>query len=1182
MAGLVRDTKTILLHGGMQDSVDDFLIEAPNMELVENGVHDKDGVISKRRGFDALPTIAPSTTVVGGPSLVAVGDSSVQVYDEAVGEWSSVSANTVLGTSDLKFSTEFLPGASAFSVVQVSDRFIIAYQTRKDSPRELPAEDPGHDVYVEVWTGTGARIKRHRFEGYRDPRLSQAPSDKCMLVMLKSLTTGAYVDGTQADAYAVRVNPETLAATAPQSLGFAVDPLGGDYEFAKAALQGTSYAGAFGESAVEEPLFSKFGRYYGNYAVGTDGTKHYVVYESLSRIRIASFSMNSGAPLVTVGLPITSTSTTTKYRVLDLHVTAGSKAYLLLSKEEPNVSGANNELASSVSVYALSKFTLGVTDSGSVWSVINTNLFKDSTDIAGAYVHLDVPVVAVCGSVCVVGTSFYVAFSTLAWRTAYGAGGAVSQTGFNLTGQYPTTYLYEGTVSSLLSDKEVTMSGWRLGSQLSGNADGVSLCMSQWDIVQAGSAGYTGSADHYTCPGLQSPYTNVLCKYTSEAARLTPLAVLGANRTLVVPPEVSAYASHLPTLSSTDAGVLVVTPVISQAAQVTIPGNGDAEQVIITAGTFRAEVSEVSLGTGVPAVYTSDGVLLCSNIPLYFDGGGIGEMAPLTTPIIMGAGVFEDPHTIGLAIDCSPPADLAEVFALKAVASYTDRQGNIHRSAPSRVVYVVKGALNDASNAPEHGAGYLSPTVKLALTTPLTCLDEEGTYLYEVFLLDGATYRLAASVPIDLSDSSGPVLCDVAISDETAPSDQYVRFGKILYTEGGVLPSDVVPSCTTFALGGDRLVGVTDDPLATFVYSKPLTTGIAPEFPNAYYLPLGVGVSVVAIAAMDDKYVLFGLDSIRVIYGQGPSATGQGSGFAVLKLPANVGCLDAQSVVEIPNGVMFRSRAGFYVLGRDLGLTPVFGANDFLTGSRVVAATNVPKSSEVRFLLAADGGPLDSDGPTPDSTRPATPKYGNAYRSGIALCYSYDANKWSTFSNYTGIASTLLNGEYVRLKNSTTVWKEADHWADPTGDNLLKLITPWIKLRSIQDYGQLWKATLLGRYLSTFVEDEAGDLDAGDIQVKVAYDYANTDVDTKLWRASNELQPVERDSAVVSPGALRLQVRPERQKCSSVRFTIEEKNTADADGLTYRPGQGFEITSIDLELGMRPGTNTALPAKSKK
>lgn len=1149
---LQKDTKTVLLHAGMQDHVDDFLIESPAVEYVENGRFDKDGVISKRNGFEALESngLDPDddgapTVIAGGASLVVPFAGGVSTYDPDTAAWRTTTTEVTFTSVERVYSTEAAAAGDHYHIGKVGENYVVVYEASSDNA--LAPEDC--TVVIEVVAPSGVAVARWTVEGYY-PQVAvpSAATNHAIVTYLEDAVGGE-------DLKVVRVNTEakTLSATRTQlSLGVAASEHYICPDITSVPVAGRSFANWAPARA--------------NYKLAPTQTGAVVVYFTddaapVLRYRLIASASPTAAPTLGTATTLTTLPTAghptndTIGKVLDAHF-RGTSLFVLYSYYVPN----DNTVPDPDVAYL--KVTDGsTTQQLDAWSGYKSGALDPEDD-------MQVVPIYTCGTLVSDGTTLWAAWSGL---------GMSDDGGISLVGRDDpagVSYTQIATMPVALSAETTRHRyvGWRLASKFALDGDTAYLALQQnlqRCITTARSGGSAG--DLITVASSSTPLTTYLCKVTTSA--LTPVAALSANKGVVTSPGGGATASTLPECLLTGEVCTTIVPVQEEAAVANFETGGeDIDDVFAgAAGSRRAEVWSVVLDVTPPVTSVGDNVLFASGIPLWFDGQRFVENTPLTRPEILW--VYGDNTTNPLQPDPAP-GNLDDVHAVQCTYSYTDKNGTTHRSAPGSVTYIPK-------NPKAVVADPTSDVFSLYVTSPLSAMPSEDYLTLEVYLLTEDVYKRVATKTVPAYVSSGSyVTVDVRLA---VGADTVVSTGRALYTEGGVLPADPIPYCNSFVHAAGRLVGVTDDPRSTLVYSKPLETNVSPEFPAAFSFPLPPGLRVVGVAGLDDKIVVFAEDSVYVVYGQGPSASGRGAAFATFRLPTPVGCLDPKSVVETPDGIMFRGRRGFYMLKRDLSIGPILGASDILEGRSVVSATPLTKYGEVRFLLETTGTTVDSDGPTPDSTRPPTPKYGNSNTNNPALVYNYERNQWSVFSNYEGVSAALLNGEYCRLRSDYSVWRETPgEYSDPSGSNLLKIITPWIKLRNLQDFGRIYKATFLGRYLSAFTEDDNGDLDAGDITIKAAYDYEKNDTQTKVWRASEELQPELRDGQSVGADRLQVVFVPKRQKCSAIRFTLEETPTADADGLTYRTGRGWEIPAIDLEVGMRSGSNKSLSAQRKK
>jgi hypothetical protein len=423
-----------------------------------------------------------------------------------------------------------------------------------------------------------------------------------------------------------------------------------------------------------------------------------------------------------------------------------------------------------------------------------------------------------------------------------------------------------------------------------------------------------------------------------------------------------------------------------------------------------------------------------------------------------------------------------------------------------------------------------------------------------------------------------------------------------VYTSGGTLTSDPWPSFGQSVSTSTRLWALDAVNKGRVLPSKLFEDFISPEYNSTLTIRLGDERNLTAIGKLDDKVIVFEPNDVHVIYGEGPDNRGQGQDFAVHYVTTDVGCEDQESVIETPAGLIFYSKPrGFYLLDRNLQIQFIGGGiEDLAKDIDVVTATLVPDRAEVRFVFT--GGPLLNEkwGPVPDFhgvLRPPGPVFTNTVPliSSTALSYNYERGTWMLFTNYDAAAATIYQNKYTMLLNNWDIWQESDtRFDDPTGLNLSVMTTPWIKLsEQVQSFARLWKMTFLGRYMSS-LQDLGGPpfplgsgpaYEAGDVEVKIYYDYESTGAQTKLFPFqdfgynpfNNPPKRTER---------FQFEIEPSRGRCQAVKIQITEKLSTDrgeggGNGVTYKQGHGFEIVSIDFDIGVSP-MRSLLQQKSKK
>lgn len=621
------------------------------------------------------------------------------------------------------------------------------------------------------------------------------------------------------------------------------------------------------------------------------------------------------------------------------------------------------------------------------------------------------------------------------------------------------------------------------------------------------------------------------------------------------------------------------------------------------AAQARINIYELSLTktAELPGTSLGDGLILPAGTPLYFDGDVLSEMTPLGAPEVMAlrdagqtSGSNYTPIEYGFKEFTSRWSG-AQLRTFQAVVTYTDAQGNLHRSAPSPLYYSPFFVPTTAGSWNNDNGFWMQATI----STPLSMnpRGNRGRYDVELYISDTptSTPRLAARQPFDPYAGSVDIeFRNVARPDGAGATTNVItktRSTPFIYTNGDVLASDTWPMFTHTIATSTRLWALSANDVGQVYYSKLFEEFIGPEFNAALTLSLGDERQLTAIGRLDDKVVVFEQDDIHVIYGPGPDNTGTAGrqgGFEVHHVTSDVGCSDPASVVETPQGLMFKGRRGFYLLDRGLQLHFVGGGVQDITRNTTVTAANiVPEFAEVRFHLEVTTGEsqVPEFGADPASTvndRPARPRYGNVLPTDGCVVYNYEMGRWTVFSNYPGTATCLTtDGRYARIQENWGIFVEApeedDWWQDGLLQNYwMKVVTPHIPLaETVQGYARLRRVSLLGRYMSSFADNGAGRIKAGDIKITPRYDFEATDGTSRLWRANDELQTGER---------FQLRFKPERQKCQAVQLVIEEQNTESytVPDDSYASGRGFELVVIDLDLGVKDGPVRSIDAGRKK
>lgn len=365
---------------------------------------------------------------------------------------------------------------------------------------------------------------------------------------------------------------------------------------------------------------------------------------------------------------------------------------------------------------------------------------------------------------------------------------------------------------------------------------------------------------------------------------------------------------------------------------------------------------------------------------------------------------------------------------------WTDNQGNAFRSAPSIPI-----AVTTTGSGTSGSVTLNIPTLRLTMKTanPVKIV----VYRWSV---GQEEYYQTTSI-------SSPLLNDTTVDYVTfvdTNADATILGNNLIYTTGGVLEDVNAPATNIMALFDTRfwMVDAEDQNLVWF--SKQVIEATPVEMSDllTMYIPPTVGTEVSTgpirtLFPMDDKLIFGKKGAFVYINGSGPDNTGHNSQYSPATfITATVGCDNQQSFVLIPQGLMFQSDKGIWLLDRGLG-TEYIGApvEQFTTGATVMSAVNIPEANQVRFTMS----------------------------SGITLMYDYFYDQWGTFVNVPAVSSTIFENQHTYINASGAVFQESPGtYLDGSEPVLMQFTTGPLRLGELQYYQRAYFFYLLGTYLS--------------------------------------------------------------------------------------------------------------------
>ena len=538
-----------------------------------------------------------------------------------------------------------------------------------------------------------------------------------------------------------------------------------------------------------------------------------------------------------------------------------------------------------------------------------------------------------------------------------------------------------------------------------------------------------------------------------------------------------------------------------------------------TGATEPAGINQISLTVGGVPVYSAE---LGNNLNI---SGGIQWSYDGVLPVENNFLLY--PENVALS-PLTTGSMTPQEYTYQVVYEWVDNQGNVVTSAPSEPVAITLVAPDDAVQVDV-------PTLRLGYKTAGTLIKIFRRSVAEpVFTFVGGL-------------GNDPTVNFVTFTDTQA--DASIIGNEILYTNGGILPNQSGPPCSAITIFDNRLWVVSSENPDIIYYSKLVIPGEPVEmtdFQSLYISPTqsaqGTTGSVTALAPMDDKLIIFKEDAIYYLNGTGPDATGANSQYSEpIFITSTVGCRYPKSIVFIPNGLMFQSDKGIWLLGRDLS-TNYIGSQveDYTTTAETITALNIPNTNQVRFIMD----------------------------SGITLMYDYFFQQWGSFTGIGSIAATLYNQLHTYFDQYGRLFTEnPGSYLDGQNPVEMRFKTNWFAMAGIQGFQRAYFLFILGQYLSPHK-----------LFINVSYDF-NPNATQQLIVTPDNYASVFGGNPVFGSGYVfggpsqveKWRLMLQQQKCDSVQFEFIEQYDP-----TYgvQPGAGLTMSGLNFVVGVKSGYST--------
>lgn len=435
--------------------------------------------------------------------------------------------------------------------------------------------------------------------------------------------------------------------------------------------------------------------------------------------------------------------------------------------------------------------------------------------------------------------------------------------------------------------------------------------------------------------------------------------------------------------------------------------------------------------------------LITGGTPSHWDGRSVVEWGFVHSPNYYGSAIANQANSIG-----------AGTYSWAAAYEWIDANGAIMRSAPTYIAT----------------AQTLTANQKITFSITGSQLSHKRDFIGGMGFEGGAAY---IGLYRTESNSTGPYYRLTAIEVPTANFNRYGSARVViedaypdtggalgplatfppLYTTGDVLDANPVPGCTMVTTWQQRFVlaGTDDD---SVWFSTENEDGEVPYFSIGLRLAPFENGRITGIAVLDDKLLLFKQTSVYTLAGQLPNKQGAGSIPSPVQVSSDAGCIDPQSVVVFPQGVMFRSARGLYLCDRSLNISfvgePV--ARTIEASAKTVAPVLVTKQNHIRFDVneSDDGGP------------------------GSVVVFDYLRGMWTQFRYFRSGEDSLAPSAQLAMSDGKVYWldgnaalyrERAAAYSDAgPGFFTYRVRSGWIKAAGAQGYFTASRAGILGKY----------------------------------------------------------------------------------------------------------------------
>ena len=471
-------------------------------------------------------------------------------------------------------------------------------------------------------------------------------------------------------------------------------------------------------------------------------------------------------------------------------------------------------------------------------------------------------------------------------------------------------------------------------------------------------------------------------------------------------------------------------------------------------------------------------------------------------------------------------------YSYRVYYEWTNARGERQRSTTATIITESTGASDDTMTLVIPTLAHTNKSTDVSIVV----YRSEG----DPNLLGGSPfYRISDANPENNTGNNRYVInanSSATVSFVDGMTDALLVVNELDYLNSGELDNITTPSASIMGEAKGRVWMGDFEKENRVMYSKTNARGRDQlEFHDTLWVDIPeAGGKPTAFGALNFHVVVFTENACYAFSGEGRNNLGAGFFNLPQVVSLDVGCIEQRSVVNIPEGIVFKSNKGIWRLGHNLDMKYI-GANvEAYNDQDITNATLIPEENHVVFLTS----------------------------SGRTLVYNYIIGEWTTWTNHAGASAVIWNGTYTYARTDGRIYRQGSNYSDDGVHYAMKFVTAPIGIKGVQGKQKIRHIRLLGEYYS-----------AHTLRVGLRFNHEPGVSDFGTWDPSDGITVSLYGAGAYGAGAYggsgspvyQTRFNMPRQKCQTVQFVIDSTNTGGA-------GRAVSIQAIQIEVGAKRGT----------